>query len=93
MRARMPDKLRQCAVVCRGARTWGVAVKTIDEMLSLRLLTPDQHSEIGAWIAQGRTPEAILQMPPSLWRTLELASVLMDFDRALLQPPSLDEGS
>ena len=65
-------------------------MKTIDEMLSLRLLTPDQHSEIGAWIAQGRTPEAIMQMPPSLWRTLELASVLMDFDRALLQPPSLD---
>lgn len=65
-------------------------MKTIDEMLSLRLITPHQHGEIGAWIARGRTPEAIMQMPAPLWRTLELASVLMDFDRPLLQPPSLD---
>ena len=28
-------------------------MKTIDEMLSLDLLTPQQHGEIGAWIARG----------------------------------------
>ena len=64
-------------------------MKTLDEMLSLHLLTPDQHAQIGAWIAQGRTPEAILQMPPPLWRALELASVLMGFDADVTQPPLL----
>jgi hypothetical protein len=65
-------------------------MKVIDEMLSLRLLTPDQHADIGAWVAQARTPEAIMQMPAPLWRTLELASVLMDFDADLMQPPCLE---
>lgn len=35
---------------------------------------------MGAWIANVRTPEAILRMPAPLWRALELASVLMEFD-------------
>lgn len=64
-------------------------MKTLDEMLSLRLLTPDQHQQIGAWIARARTPEAIMDMPPPLWRTLQLASVLMSFDADLQQPPLL----
>ncbi len=68
-------------------------MKTIDEMLSLNLLSRDQHGEIGAWLAKVRTPEAIMQMPAPLWRALELASVLMDFDRDLLQPPCLDAGA
>jgi hypothetical protein len=65
-------------------------MKTLDEMLSLHLLTPEQHNEIGAWIARERSPEGIMRMPANLWRSLELASVLMDFDRALCQPPCLD---
>jgi hypothetical protein len=64
-------------------------VQTLDEMLSLHLITRDQHAEIGAWIAQARTPEAIMQMPVALWRTLELASVLMGFDADVSQPPLL----
>jgi len=64
-------------------------VQTLDEMLTRSLLTLDQHGEIGAWIAQARTPEGILQMPPGLWRTLELASVLMNVDANLSQPPCL----
>ncbi len=68
-------------------------VKTIDEMLSLNLLTADQHQQIGAWIAQQRTPDGIRQMPAPLWRALELASVLMNFDAPLLQPPCLEEGA
>ena len=55
-------------------------MQTLDEMLSLKLLTPDQHSAIHAWTAHAKTPERILQMPEHLWRALELASVLMDFD-------------
>jgi hypothetical protein len=62
-------------------------MQTLDEMLSRKLLTVTQHAEIGAWIAQAKTPEAIRQMPAPLWRTLELASVLMDVDADLLQPP------
>jgi hypothetical protein len=62
-------------------------MQTLDEMLTRRLLTPDQHAEIAAWVAQARTPEAILQMPPALWRTLELASVLLGFDADVTQPP------
>jgi hypothetical protein len=65
-------------------------VQTLDEMLSLHLLTPDQHAQIGSWIAELRTPEAILQMPPPLWRALELASALMGFDADLAQPPLLE---
>ncbi len=64
-------------------------MQTLDEMLSRRLLTPAQHAEIGAWIARAKTPEGILQMPPALWRTLELASVLMDVDADLTQAPTL----
>lgn len=54
----------------------------LDEMLSLNLLTADQHSEIGDWVRQARTPERILQMPPHLWKALEQASVLLDFEPA-----------
>jgi hypothetical protein len=57
-------------------------------MLGRRLLTAQQHAEIGAWIAHAKTPEGIRQMPPALWRTLELASVLMNVDADLtLAPP------
>lgn len=68
-------------------------LRTIDEMKERHLLTPDQHAEIAAWISQARTPEAIMKMPAPLWRALELASVLMDFDTALLLPPSWSESS
>ena len=64
------------------------SLRTIDEMRARHLLTPDQHAEISAWIAQARTPEAIMAMPAPLWRTLELASVLMDFDSGLTGPPA-----
>ncbi|HWH81547.1 MAG TPA: hypothetical protein VNU71_04855 [Burkholderiaceae bacterium] len=64
-------------------------MQTLDEMLTLNLLTAAQHAEIGAWIAQARTPEQIMQMPPALWRTLELASVLMGFDIDVSQAPWL----
>jgi hypothetical protein len=58
-------------------------MQTLDDMLELKLLSPDQHAEIAAWVSQAKTPEAIMQMPAPLWRTLELASVLMDFDGPL----------
>ena len=64
-------------------------MQTLDEMLSRKLLTPLQHAEIGAWIAQARTPEAIQQMPEPLWRSLALASLLMNLDADLTQPPLL----
>ncbi|MBZ8142434.1 hypothetical protein CLD22_21355 [Rubrivivax gelatinosus] len=64
-------------------------MQTLDEMLSLNLLTPAQHTEIAAWVAHARTPEAIMDMPAPLWRTLTLASVLMNVDADLLQPPLL----
>ena len=70
----------------------GGPVQTLDEMLSRHLLTPHQHGEIEAWIAKSPTPEEILRMPPPLWRTLALASVLMDVDADLTQPPLLSEG-
>lgn len=65
----------------------GSAVKTLDEMLNRRLLSHEQHQAIGAYIAQARTPEAIMGMPTPLWRALTLASVLMNVDADLLQPP------
>ncbi len=65
-------------------------MKTLDEMRERNLLTAAQHAEIGAWVAQGRTPEAIMAMPAHLWRTLTLASVLMNVDADLVQMPSLD---
>lgn len=57
-------------------------MQLLDEMLALNLLTPDQHHEIGSWVSLSKTPEKIMQMPPHLWRALEMASVLMDFDVA-----------
>jgi hypothetical protein len=66
-------------------------VQTLDEMLSRSLLTPTQHAQIGAWIAQARSPERIRQMPAPLWRTLALASVLMDVDADLTRMPPLGE--
>ena len=68
-------------------------MKTLDEMLSLNLLSAAQHAEIAAWIAQARTPERIMQMPAQLWRSLELASVLLNVDADLLQPPLLEATS
>ena len=65
-------------------------MKTIDEMLSLDLLTLEQHGQIGAWVAHNRTPEAILRMPTTLWLALERASVAMGFDADLMQPLRLD---
>ena len=62
-------------------------MKTLDEMLSLRLISREDYEAIGSWIAQARTPEAIMQMPSPLWRTLSLASVLMNLDADLQQPP------
>ncbi|MEO7339058.1 MAG: hypothetical protein ABIV63_20985 [Caldimonas sp.] len=62
-------------------------MQTLDEMLSRHLLTSEQHGEIRAWIAELRTPQAILEMPSHLWRTLELASVLMGLDSDLTRPP------
>jgi hypothetical protein len=67
----------------------GKTVQTLDEMLGRKLLTPAQHAAIAAWIAQAKTPEAIRRMPAPLWRTLELASVLMDVDADLTQPPPM----
>ena len=67
-------------------------VQTLDEMLSRRLLTARQHADISAWITQAKTPEAILQMPESLWRSLALASALMNVDADLTQPPLLSDG-
>ncbi len=64
-------------------------MQTLDEMLSRQLLTEDQHREIAAYVASARTPERILEMPPDLWRTLDLASVLMDADADLTRPPQL----
>ena len=58
----------------------------LDEMLELNLLTADQHTEIGAWVRQARTPDRILQMPTHLWKVLEGASLLMDFDPGGVAP-------
>lgn len=65
-------------------------MKTIDEMLHLSLLTPDQHQQIGDWIAQADSPEAILKMPTALWRAVERASEVMGIDEDLMRPPALD---
>jgi len=65
-------------------------MQTLNEMLDRKLLSPAQHADIGAWISQAKTPEGILQMPDALWRSLALASVLMDVDADLLRPPALD---
>jgi hypothetical protein len=70
----------------------GAAVQTLDDMLGRNLLTPLQHREIRAWISQARSPEAIARMPPHLWRTLELASVLMNVDTDFTQAPAWSQG-
>lgn len=64
-------------------------MQTLDEMLARHLLTPEQHGNIGAWIAAARTPQAILEMPAGLWRTLELASVLLGFEADMSRPAPL----
>ena len=64
-------------------------METLDDMRRLHLLTPEQHAQIGAWVASGRTPDAIMAMPPHLWRALALASVLMNVDADLTRRPPL----
>ena len=66
------------------------AMKTIDEMLNLALLTPDEHQQISSWIAQADSPDEILKMPPLLWRAVERASAVMGIDEDLMRPPALD---
>jgi len=66
-------------------------METLNEMRRRHLLTADQHAEIGAWVAQAKSPEAILAMPVPLWRALSLASVLMNVDAELTQPPSFGD--
>ena len=65
-------------------------MKTIDEMLHLALLPPEQHQKISAWISQANTPEEILKMPAALWQAVERASAAMGVDDDLMRPPSLD---
>lgn len=68
-------------------------MKTIDEMLHLDLLTHEQHHQISTWIDAADTPEAILQMPASLWQAVERASQAMGVNEDLLRPPALDAGN
>lgn len=65
------------------------SVKLIDEMLSLELLSTQQHREISSWVRSARSPEAIMAMPPALWRAIEAASVAMNIDADLTRPPWL----
>lgn len=65
-------------------------MKTIDEMLHLSLLTPTQHQQISAWLAQANSPEEILAMPPVLWRAIERASSAMGIDEDLMRPPAIE---
>lgn len=65
-------------------------MKTIDEMLNLALLTPEQHHQISAWIADADSPDEILKMPAPLWRAVERASAVMGIDHDLLRPPLFD---
>ena len=65
-------------------------MKTIDEMLHLALLTPDEHRQISHWVAQAQSPDEILKMPPLLWRAVERASAVMGIDDDLMRPPALD---
>jgi len=53
-------------------------MQTLNEMLALKLLSPEQHFEILSWTTRAKTPEKIMEMPAHLWRSLELASVLLD---------------
>jgi len=63
-------------------------LKTIDEMLHLELLTPDEHGAIAAWIARAKSPDGILAMPQALWHALEHASAAMNIDADLMRPPA-----
>ena len=65
-------------------------METLDEMRRQHLLTSEQHADIAAWVARHKTPEAILAMPPPLWRALALASALLNIDNDLTQPPLLE---
>lgn len=67
-------------------------MKTIDEMLNLDLLTPEQHRQIGDWIARASSPEEILKMPAPLWQAVERASEVMGIDQDLTRPPLLGAG-
>jgi hypothetical protein len=69
----------------------GRPVQTLDEMLERKFLSPSQHAEIRDWIVQARTVDAILQMPAPLWQSFALASVLMNVDADLTQPPLLSD--
>ena len=64
-------------------------METLDDMHRRKLLTGEQHAEIGAWVAAGKSPEAIMAMPSHLWRALALASLLMNVDADLTRPPPL----
>ena len=61
-------------------------MQTLDEMRDRKLLTAEQHEQIRDWIRRHRSPEAILAMPPGLWKSLALASMLMNVDADLTQP-------
>ena len=62
-------------------------MKTLDDMRQRRLLSAEQHARIAAWVASSDGPEAIMAMPADLWRALSLASLLMNVDADLVQPP------
>jgi hypothetical protein len=81
--------VKPAAAVALAGRVRWAAMKTIDEMLSLQLLTSQQHREVAAWVARSKTPEAILEMPAHLWRAVERASVVMNIDADLTRPPAL----
>lgn len=66
-------------------------METLDEMQRRRLLTSEQHAEIGAWVATAKSPEGIMAMPARLWKALALASVLMNVDADLTQAPALGD--
>jgi hypothetical protein len=69
---------------CKMAR-----MKTLDDMRHRMLLSADQHARIAAWVASSDGPDAIMAMPADLWRALSLASLLMNIDADLTQPPHL----
>lgn len=82
-------------MICGNGDAWCVAslpgrldVETLDDMKRRHLLTAEQHARICAWVASGKTPEAIMAMPAQLWRALALASALMNVDADLTQEPS-----
>jgi hypothetical protein len=51
-------------------------LRTIDEMLTRRLLTAAHYHEIRAWISAARTPEAMMQMPARLWLRNPISAVI-----------------